>query len=102
MIRPIPVKACLSALLVCLLTPPASGANVPKTPAHAPRGRDPFDAKRLGAFVDSVMNAEMKREGIPGAAFVFVRHGRVVYQRGYGLANVSAQRAVDPEKTIWR
>jgi CubicO group peptidase (beta-lactamase class C family) len=105
MIRPILAKACLCALLVCLgtmLIRPASGAHAPKISAHTPRSRDTFDAKRFGAFVDSVMNAEMKREGIPGAAFVFVRHGRVVYQKGYGWADVPARRAVDPERTIWR
>jgi len=105
MIRSIPAKGRLCVLLVCLgtiLARPAHGADASDRPAHAPRIGDPFNAKRLGAFVDSVMSAEMKREGIPGAAFVFVRHGRVVYQKGYGWANVSARHAVDPEKTIWR
>ena len=103
MTRRIPGNACLCALLVGLsitLTRPAAGADAPKA-SHA-RIQDPFDAKRLGAFVDSVIDAGMKREGIPGAAFIFVRRGRVVYQKGYGWANVSARRAVDPEKTIWR
>jgi len=105
MMRPILTKGCLCALLLCLgtmLPRPAPGADASDRPAHAPRGADPFSAKRLGAFVDSVMSAEMKREGIPGAAFVFVRHGRVLYQKGYGWANVTARRAVDPKKTIWR
>jgi len=105
MIRPILAKTCLCALLVCLgstLPRTALGADASDGSAHAPRSGDPFNARRLGAFVDSLMNAEMKREGIPGAAFVFVRHGRVVTQRGYGWADVSARRAVDPEKTIWR
>lgn len=103
MTRRIPANACLCALLVGLtvtLTRPAAGADAPKA-SHA-LIQAPFDAKRLGAFVDSVMDAEMKREGIPGAAFIFVRRGRVIYQKGYGWADVSTRRAVDPEKTIWR
>lgn len=105
MTRPILANAFLWALLVSLgttLTRPALGADAPKVSTHTPHRRDPFDAKRLGVFVDSVIHAEMKREGIPGAAFIFVRRGRVVYQRGYGWADVSSRRAVDPEKTIWR
>lgn len=104
MIRSILTKGCLCTLLACLCslpTPPASGAASYRPP-HTSRSGDPFSVTRLGAFVDSVMNAEMKRDGIPGAAFVFVRHGRVVYQKGYGWANVAARRAVDPERTIWR
>jgi CubicO group peptidase (beta-lactamase class C family) len=60
------------------------------------------DPAQLAAFVDEYIAAEMAKEGIPGAGFVFVQDGRVVLQRGYGVADVAAKRAVDPEKTIWR
>src|SRR6188474_335791 len=79
-----------AALLACgraPMRPPASTA---------------VDPAELAAFVDEYMAAEMAREGIPGAGFVFVQDGRVVLQRGYGVADVAAKRAVDPEKTIWR
>ena len=56
----------------------------------------------LRAFVDSVITAEMTRDRIPGAGFVFVQNGRVVLQRGYGLAEVAHRRPVVPESTIWR
>ena len=106
MIRLLLAKACLCATLVCsgttLLWQEAGAAGAQGSPARSPRRQDAFDANRLGSFVDSVMNAEMKREGIPGASFVFVRHGRIVYMRGYGWADASARRPVDPERTIWR
>jgi len=62
----------------------------------------PVDPVKLTAFVDSLIPAEMAREQIPGAAFVFVQDGRVVVMRGYGLADVARRRQVDPESTIWR
>ena len=71
---------------------------------HAIRAQNTtaLDPTALRVFVDSVITAEMARERIPGAAFVFVQNGRVVVQRGYGLANVAAQRAVNADSTIWR
>jgi CubicO group peptidase (beta-lactamase class C family) len=68
----------------------------------APASRDAVDPAALAAFADSIIPAEMSREHIPGAAFVFVQDGRVVYMRGYGLANVEQRRAIDPASTIWR
>jgi CubicO group peptidase (beta-lactamase class C family) len=61
-----------------------------------------LDSLALGAFVDSLINAEMAKERIPGAAFVFVRAGRVVMMRGYGVANVGDRRPVVPESTLFR
>jgi len=63
---------------------------------------DAVNPAELATFVDSLMAAEMGRERIPGAGFVFVQNGRVVYQRGYGLANVAQARSAVPDSTIWR
>src|SRR5262245_404668 len=54
------------------------------------------------ALVDETIQGEMKREGIPGVAFVYVKDGRIAYLKGYGLANVEKSVPVDPAKTIWR
>jgi CubicO group peptidase (beta-lactamase class C family) len=56
-----------------------------------------FEAK-----VDETIESEMKREGVPGVAFVYVKDGRIAYMKGYGLANVDENVPVDPAKTIWR
>ena len=56
----------------------------------------------LPEFIDALMQREMAKERIPGAAFVYVKDGRVVYMKGYGVANVESGAAVDPERTIWR
>ena len=69
------------------------------TCSPAPRGGIATD--ELAAFVDSIIPAEMARERIPGAAFVFVQDGRVVLTRGYGMADVEQRREVDAS-TIWR
>lgn len=38
--------------------------------------------------VDEIIRAEMARRHIPGASVAVIRNGRVVLERGYGLANV--------------
>ena len=68
-----------------------------------PKGPTPkIDATELAVFVDSIVTAQLEKEHIPGAVFVLVQNGRVVYQRGYGFADIASRRPVDPERTIWR
>jgi CubicO group peptidase (beta-lactamase class C family) len=56
----------------------------------------------LGPFVDAFMEKAMREEKIPGAVFVFVHEGKVVYAKGYGLADVERHVPVTPDRTIWR
>ncbi|HMG70462.1 MAG TPA: serine hydrolase domain-containing protein [Gemmatimonadaceae bacterium] len=83
----------------------ASSAQAPPSSPHkispAPiAGR--IDSAELASFVDTLITAQMKQENIPGAVFLLVKDGKVLYQRGYGFANVARRQAVDPAKTIWR
>ena len=57
-------------------------------------------ARQIAAIVDPIVEKEISA-GVPGAAFVFVRDGSVVYQRGYGVADVATRSKVDPERTVW-
>jgi CubicO group peptidase (beta-lactamase class C family) len=62
----------------------------------------PQNVNELSLFVDSFINSQIKKANIPGAAFVFVKDGKVFYSKGYGLANVEKNIKVDPGKTIFR
>ncbi|HKR64606.1 MAG TPA: serine hydrolase domain-containing protein, partial [Thermoanaerobaculia bacterium] len=68
----------------------------------AAEAKEPPRTKFDGKFVDDFITAAMKRDGIPGAAFVFVKDGRIVYMKGYGVGNVETKSPVDPERTVWR
>jgi CubicO group peptidase (beta-lactamase class C family) len=77
------------------------------TPAIAPPppsaiGKGSIDSAELANFVDPLIRAQMEKEHIPGAVFVLVQNGRILYQRGYGFSNVERRVPVDPEMTIWR
>src|SRR5688572_32029078 len=58
-------------------------------------------AARVASTVDPLVEAELRATGAPGAAFVFVSDGRVVYERGYGVADLASGVTVDPARTLW-
>jgi CubicO group peptidase (beta-lactamase class C family) len=60
----------------------------------------PAAAGQIATIVDPLVEKEIAA-GVPGAAFVFVRDGSVIYQRGYGVSDVAAQANVDPQRTVW-
>jgi CubicO group peptidase (beta-lactamase class C family) len=68
------------------------------TPAFA---AGPGNAAEVAAFLEPVA-ADWQAAGIPGAVFVLVKDGRVLFSRGYGFADVEAKRPVDPERTVFR
>ncbi|WP_246464458.1 serine hydrolase domain-containing protein [Undibacterium seohonense] len=47
--------------------------------------------------LDDKIQAEMKRQKIPGVSLVVVKDGKIVREKGYGLANVEHQVGVKPE-----
>jgi CubicO group peptidase (beta-lactamase class C family) len=58
-------------------------------------------AARVAAAVDPIIRSAIAEKGVPGAAFVFVHAGRIVYQRGYGVADRERGEPVDVERTVW-
>jgi CubicO group peptidase (beta-lactamase class C family) len=47
--------------------------------------------------VDDIVAAEMKRQHIPGLSIAVVKNGKIVKEKGYGLANVEHQVSVTPD-----
>jgi CubicO group peptidase (beta-lactamase class C family) len=47
--------------------------------------------------VSEYINAEMKRQRIPGLSLAVIKDGHIVLAKGYGLANVELQVPVKPE-----
>jgi CubicO group peptidase (beta-lactamase class C family) len=59
-----------------------------------------IDASTIARTVDPIIEAEMARSGGPGAAFVFVQDGHILYSKGFGVARVGGP-PVDPRTTLW-
>lgn len=53
-------------------------------------------------LLDELIGKYVSPEGVPGAAAVLVRRDGRVTLRGYGMANLATQRAVNPETTVFR
>jgi CubicO group peptidase (beta-lactamase class C family) len=68
----------------------------------APRQSTPLTAAAVAGTVDPIVEEGLARERIPGAAFVVVRDGTILYSRGYGLAEAAGKRSVRADATIWR
>ncbi len=92
----------LRLVIVLLLTVWATvaGHSVPVIAAPAMDG--PVDAAELASWVDPLIEQQMAEAQIPGAVLVVVKDGKVLYTRGYGQADVVANRPVDAENSVWR
>lgn len=66
----------LNCSITCLAQPPAN--NLPEQ-------------------IDSLVNSEMQKQQIPGLSIVVVKDGSIMYNKGYGFANLEHQVAVKPE-----
>jgi CubicO group peptidase (beta-lactamase class C family) len=64
-------------------------------------GDGPTDPAELEAFLDPVMRAKMDAYHVAGAVVAVVKDGELIFSRGYGLADVAANKPVDPETTLF-
>jgi len=55
-------------------------------------------SKEIGLFSNNFFEKTMGDHNIPGAVFVVVENGQVIFARGYGYANLENRIPVDPEK----
>ena len=58
--------------------------------------------EQLEAFVDGLVRDAMDREHIAGVTLSVVQNGQIVLKKGYGAANFSPLRRVNPDTTLFR
>ncbi len=78
--------ARLTALLAALVCHGAGAASLPD----------------LEAFVDGVVGAYMAQDQIAGVEVAVVANGETLLVKGYGIDSVEPQRAVDPQRSLFR
>lgn len=86
----------LSALLVCVL-----GLAVEAV------GRDAIsdvllDKDRLSRSIDAIVTNRMAQGHVPGAIVTLVHGNKIVFNKGYGLADLDKRTPVDPKETLFR
>jgi len=58
-------------------------------------------AEGISNFAHAFFNNALKDYHIPGAVFVVVENGQVIFARGYGYADLGKRIPVDPQKTMF-
>jgi CubicO group peptidase (beta-lactamase class C family) len=82
-----------SARAWCVCAAVALASCIAQAQPEAPPWADDFDA---------FFARELEARHIPGAVFVVVADGAVVFQRGYGVADLAAKLPVEPDQTLFR
>lgn len=85
----------IAAVSSCLI-----GGSIPAAAQVPPAAAGQFSDTTVAAL-DSAMIAGMRRDHIPGGAYVLVRDGQIVASRGFGLADVTTRRRVNPDSTVF-
>jgi N-acyl-D-amino-acid deacylase len=85
--------AAAGAAFLAAAAAPGRGQEPPPAPRY------PVSGKSLAALepVDAAVLAMMARHGVPGAALAVTKHGKLVFARGYGWADLAAGEPVRPD-----
>ena len=87
------LRLVLALAFVCA---PAAGLCAPATTDPA------LTAADLETYFDGVMPYALHRGDVAGAEIVVVKDGQVLFSRGYGYADLTSQRPINPETTLFR
>lgn len=95
----------LAALVALLpLLPCWAQATAPQpdeVPVWAPAQDGPIDPQELEAFLDQFFAEQMEISHIPGAVFVLVNDGEILFAKGYGYADLESGRPIVPDETVF-
>jgi CubicO group peptidase (beta-lactamase class C family) len=108
----------LAALLLALLLPvagiargdqqparktPTQAAQGPAAPAAQPESAPPqMTTADMTAFIDGIVPLQLAKDDIAGAVVVVVKDGKIVFEKGYGYADVKTKKPVTPSATLFR
>ena len=101
---------CASAAMAILARPGAAQKPVPpgppaeqESPAAVPTPVAPrLERADVEAWVDGFLPYAIQRGDIAGAVVAVVKDGQVLFEKGYGYADVKRRRPVDPARTLFR
>jgi CubicO group peptidase (beta-lactamase class C family) len=91
------VVAALGIVVACVLPAPGVASTaVSANSAHE------LSAADVGAWLDGLMTYGLKNGDIAGAVVSVVKDGQVLFQSGYGYADVEKKIPMDPERVMTR
>jgi CubicO group peptidase (beta-lactamase class C family) len=97
------ILAGLFAVLGAALTIVGGASADPQGTASQGAGTAPIlTAEDLGVWLDGFMPYALRQGDVAGVVVVVVKDGNVLFEKGYGYADVRARRPVDPATTLFR
>lgn len=75
-----------------------------QVPAVAPEPGPPSELTKADfeTFLDALIPSQLRNRNIAGAVVSVVKDGQVLFQKGYGYADVEAKKPVLPDETLFR
>jgi CubicO group peptidase (beta-lactamase class C family) len=86
----------------CQSKPVATPLSSSPTPAAQTTPPPPLNADEVAAFFDELMPEKLIDYKSAGAVVSVVANGKIIFNHGYGYANLQKQIPADPEKTLLR
>ena len=105
---------CMATIAAVLLGLPSSGqapapaqplgpvVNKSAAPLSVPPGTHELTADDLSAYLDGILPLQLKQEDIAGAVVLVIKDGKVLFQKGYGYADVEKKTPMTPDATLIR
>jgi CubicO group peptidase (beta-lactamase class C family) len=96
------LSACASAWFCQASMLSAATGEAPAGPAAAPPASHSLERADLETWLDGMVPYALKAGDMAGAVVVVVKDGTVLLEKGFGFADVSKKRPMDPEQTMVR
>ena len=78
-------------------------ANVPAVgPQTSPAAARELTKADFETFLDALIPSQLQNRNIAGAVVSVVKDGQVLFQKGYGYADVEEKKPVVPDQTLFR
>jgi CubicO group peptidase (beta-lactamase class C family) len=77
-----------------------SSAQAESLPSSAPADSHPLNHDDVQTWLDGFVPNALKNEDIAGAIVLVIKDGQVLIQKGYGYADLSTKRPMDPVRTV--
>src|SRR5262249_53440742 len=90
------------AASLAIAVPRASLASAQGPALSVAAVRGVRDRSELESFVDGMMGSALVEHHIAGAVVAVVKDGALLFEKGYGFADVERRLPVDPERTLFR
>jgi CubicO group peptidase (beta-lactamase class C family) len=82
---------------------PAPAAVAAKSSDTAPAGgAHALDKADIEAFFDGIIPLQLERSDVAGATVLVMKDGKELLKKGYGFADISKKKPVDPETSMFR